>query len=85
MAVEVTLNAGDVDVSDLIVDFACEASTFGFNFFGYLCLGSILRTFDEHIPEDVGDTRRLEGVLTRASVDVDADATFYTKNGYSSC
>lgn len=76
---EVTLEAGDVDVSDLTIDVARKASTHGFDFFSYLRLGSVLSAFEKHLPEDVGDTRRLEGVLTRTSVDVDADAAFYNQ------
>ena len=76
---EVTLNAGDVYVRDLKIDVARETSTHGFDFFGYLCLGSVLSPLKSIFLRILATPDvRLEGVLTRASVD-DADAAFYNE------
>ena len=71
---EAALVAGDVHVSDLAVDIGGNASADGLDLFGQLGLGGVLRASHDHLGEEVSSTSGLEGVLTRASVNVDSDA-----------
>ncbi len=70
----ITLHAGNLQVSDLAVSFGSNSGTHAFNFFSKLALGGTLGASQKHLGQQVSSACSLKSVLAGSGLDVNTNA-----------
>ncbi len=70
----ITLHAGNLQVSDLAVSFRSNSGTHALDFFSKLALGGTLRASQKHLGQKVSSACSLKSVLARSGLDVNTNA-----------